>query len=262
MLATCMIELSNVNITVGGGAFRVRDVNMNIDGKAILLGPNGSGKTTLLRAICGLIPYEGSIRINGLEVDELRGYMPLSCNLPEIYQMAITLSGLLEIFEDLKGVDVNEFRNILSRFNISYDSIAKKPIFALSAGQSAIVRLALTLSSRPKVIIIDEPFENVDPARRSVISSLLLEYGEEGLIVTHELDTLMTFRDMDAYLMIEGRAYGPMKVGKLLNSGIVEGEVKGALTVRINGKPYSIVEGQGIRFLEMGSLNRLYGLIG
>ena len=257
-----MIELSNVNITVGNGAFRVSNVNMNVSGKAIVLGPNGSGKTTLLRAICGLIPYEGSIKVNGFEVNEVVNYLPLACNLPEIYQMAMTVSGLLEIFEDLKGVDADEFRRILGRFNISYESIARKPIHGLSAGQSVIVRLALTLASRPRAIMIDEPFENVDPARRSVISSLLLEYGEEGLIVTHELDVLKSFKSMDAYLVIEGRVYGPIGVDKLLNSGIVEGEVKGALTIYINGRPYSIVEGEGIKFTEMGSLNRLYGLIG
>lgn len=122
----------------------------------------------------------------------------------------MTVSGLLEVFEDLKGVDVNEFRRILSRFNISYESIARKPVHGLSAGQSVIIRLALTLASRPRAIMIDEPFENVDPARRSVISSLLLEYGEEGLIVTHELDVLKSFGSMDAYLVIEGRVYGPL----------------------------------------------------
>ncbi len=256
-----MIELRDVTVSVGGGAFRVSNVNMRVNGKAVMLGPNGSGKTTLLRAICGLIPYEGSIKVNDLEVNEVTGYTPLSCNLPEIYQMAITASGLLEVLEDLKGIDVNEFKGMLARFNISYDSVARKPVHGLSAGQSIIVKLALALSSRPRIIMIDEPFENVDPARRSVISSLLLEYGEEGLIVTHELDALKSFRDMDAYLVMEGRVYGPINVGKLLSSGIVEGEVKGALTVQINGKPYSIVEGKGIKLLEMGSLNRLYGLI-
>lgn len=154
-----MIELRDTTISVGGGAFVVRNVNMEVNGKAVLIGPpNGSGKSTLLRAICGLIPYEGSIKIDGMEVNEVRGYTPLSCNLSEIYQMALTISGLLEILEDVKGgVDRREFKGILGRFNISYESIEKKPVFGLSAGQSAIVKLALALASRPKIVIADEP---------------------------------------------------------------------------------------------------------
>ncbi len=257
-----MIELRDVRISVGGGAFRLSDVDMSVKGKAVVLGPNGSGKTTLLRAICGLIPYEGSIKVDGAEVRELRGYAQLSCNLPEIYQMARTVGGLVEVLEDLKGVRVGELRRILSRFNISLESVTKKPVHGLSAGQWSIIRLALALASKPRAVMIDEPFEGVDPARRSVVSDLLLEYGEEGLIVTHELDVLRTFKNLDAYLVIEGRVYGPIGVSKLLGSGLVEGEGKGELTVYVNGRPYSIVEGAGVKFAEMGSLNRLYGLVG
>ena len=257
-----MIVLKDVSISVGGGAFKMSNVNMAVGGKAVVLGPNGSGKTTLLRAICGLIPYEGSIRVDGAEVRELRGYLPLSCNLPEIYRMARSVDGLVEIFQDLKGVDVGEFKRILARFNISYESVAKKPVHGLSAGQSTIIRLALALASRPKIVMVDEPFENVDPARRGVVTQLLLEYGEEGLVVTHELDALRAFKAMDAYLVIEGRVYGPIAVSKLLNSGLVEGEGRGELTIHVGGRPYSIVEGAGVKFAEMGTLNRLYGLVG
>jgi ABC-2 type transport system ATP-binding protein len=261
-----MIELSNVKVSVGdrsAGAFTVHVDKMEVKGKAVLLGPNGSGKTTLLRAMAGLIPYEGSIRINSVEVNEAKGLLEVSSNLPEIYQIGYSVSGLLEILEDLKGVDRDEFMEIMRRLNLNVKEILRRPVFALSAGQSALVRLALALSSRPKVMLIDEPFENVDPARRSVVISMLLEYGEEGIIVTHELDVLGAFKALNAYLMLEGRLYGPIGVGELLESGIVEGEAQGALlTVRVGERTYSIVKGGGVKFGELGSLNRLYGLLG
>ncbi|WP_252900286.1 ATP-binding cassette domain-containing protein [Vulcanisaeta sp. JCM 14467] len=47
-----------------------------------MLGPNGSGKTTLLRAICGLIPYEGSIKVDGVEVNEVVNYLHLPATCP------------------------------------------------------------------------------------------------------------------------------------------------------------------------------------
>ncbi|MFP3316254.1 MAG: ATP-binding cassette domain-containing protein [Caldivirga sp.] len=261
-----MIELSNVKVSVGdrsAGAFTVHVDKMEVKGKAVLLGPNGSGKTTLLRTMAGLIPYEGSIRMNSVEVNEAKELLEVSSNLPEIYNIGYLVDGLIEILEDFKGIDRNEFMGIMRRLNINVREILRKPVFALSAGQSAMVRLALALSSRPRVILIDEPFENVDSARRSVVISMLLEYGEEGIIVTHELDVLGAFKALNAYLMLEGRLYGPVKVGDLLESGIVEGEAQGALlTVSISGKTYSIVKGGGVKFGELGSLNRLYGLLG
>ncbi|MGC8543755.1 MAG: ABC transporter ATP-binding protein, partial [Vulcanisaeta sp.] len=204
-----MIEAEKVRISVGRGAFTVYVDRMTVNGKAVLLGPNGSGKTTLLRAMSGLIPYEGSIRINGVEVNEAKGLTEVSSNLPEIYHMAYDVDGLLEILSDLKGLNPRHFYEILRRLNINPRDILRKPIFALSAGQSVLTRLALALSSDPRVILIDEPFENVDPARKGIVASLLLEYGDEGIITTHELDMLRMFKDFDAYLMIEGRMYGP-----------------------------------------------------
>jgi ABC-2 type transport system ATP-binding protein len=260
-----MIELNNVVVRVGdrsAGGFTVSVGRMAVEDKAVLLGPNGSGKTTLLRAMAGLIPYSGSIKINGVEVGEARGMLEVSSNLPEIYGMAYYVWGLLEVLEDFKGIDRDEFAGIMKRLNLDLNEIVKRPVFALSAGQSALVRLALALSSRPRVVLIDEPFENVDPARRGVVAKMLLEYGDEGVVVTHELDALRAFKALHAYLMLEGRLYGPIEVGDLLESGVVEGEAQGALlTVSIGGKTYSVVKGGGIRFGEMGSLNRLYGLL-
>ncbi len=257
-----MIEANNIKISVGNGAFTVNATNMSINGKVVLLGPNGSGKTTLLRAMSGLIPYEGSIRINGVDVNEAKGLLEVSSNLPEIYHIAYNVGGLLEVLSDLKGLNPSSFYEIMRRLSINPRDVLRKPIYALSAGQSVLTRLALTLASNPRVMLIDEPFENVDPARRSIVVSLLLEYGDEGIITTHELDVLKAFKGFNAYLMIEGRLHGPLRVSDLLESGIVEGKVKDALlTVDASGKTYSIVKGNGIKFGELGSLNRLYGVL-
>lgn len=100
-----------------------------------------------------------------------------------------------------------------------------------------------------------------------MVSSLLMEYGgEEGMIVTHELDMLRRFSGYDAYLVIEGVVYGPIQVERLLRASIIAGgESKDALIeVTVGGGArYSIVEGggEGVKFSDMGSLNRLYGLL-
>ncbi|TRM93269.1 ABC transporter, partial [Sulfolobus sp. B1] len=59
-----MIELKEVKV-YREKSLIIKEANMQISSKSLLLGPNGSGKTTLLRAICGIIDYEGSVLVDG-----------------------------------------------------------------------------------------------------------------------------------------------------------------------------------------------------
>ncbi|ABL87364.1 ABC transporter related protein [Pyrobaculum islandicum DSM 4184] len=254
-----MIEIRGVKVRAG--TFEVLADGAEVVGKAVLLGPNGSGKTTLLRAVSGVIPYEGSIKIDGVEVDSARGLLTVSSNLPEIYRIAYDVAGLLEVFEDLKGVDRGEFEALMGRLGLGRE-VMRRPVHALSAGQWSLVRLALALSSRPKTILVDEPFENVDPARRGAVLKLLVERGESGIVATHDLDALKAMRGWDAYFMLEGRLYGPVLVDDLLASGLVRGRAGGALlTLKVGGVEYSVVKGAGVKFSEMGTVNKIYGLV-
>ncbi|ABW01101.1 ATP-binding cassette domain-containing protein [Caldivirga maquilingensis] len=91
-----MLELRDAAVKVSKEVFGVVNATMSInDGIAVVLGPNGSGKTTLLRAISGIIPYEGSIKVDGIEVRDAVGLSQLSSNLPEIYRVAYDVSGVL-----------------------------------------------------------------------------------------------------------------------------------------------------------------------
>jgi len=261
-----MIELRNVSLTLRseGNEFRIKNVDMMLkEEKAVIIGPNGSGKTTLIKAIAGLIPYDGEIFIDGMELRKIRGFLEFSTNLPEAYKIAISVKDILKLLVGLKGVDEEVFYDFLKRLNINPQELIRKPLHSLSAGQSVIVRTALALSSKPKIILLDEPFENVDPARRLIIVEMIREYGKEGLIATHELDILKKVPNYKAYIMIEGALYGPVKVEDLLNSSIVEGEQKEAiLTIEVLKRKYSIIkERGGIKFGELGSLNRLYGVL-
>jgi len=80
-----MIELRNVSLTLRseGNEFRIKNVDMMLkEEKAVIIGPNGSGKTTLIKAIAGLIPYDGEIFIDGMELRKIRGFLEFSTNLP------------------------------------------------------------------------------------------------------------------------------------------------------------------------------------
>jgi len=257
-----MIEYKNVTV---GFEDRVvlNDVNLIIDRKSIILGPNGSGKTTLIKATTGLYPYKGNIYVDGQEVRKIKNYLPLSTNLQEVYSLGRTVKDIVYLYEEIKGLDKKTFESFLKEINI-YDEVINKPLYKLSAGQSVITRTALALASHPKIALLDEPFESVDPARRLTIVKWIKEYMKEGFITTHELDLLKELKDWSTYILLNGKLHGPIIVEDLLEASIVEGEASNALvTVETpGGKKISLVKGQnGTKLSVLGSIDRIYAVV-
>ncbi|EZQ11383.1 MULTISPECIES: ATP-binding cassette domain-containing protein [Acidianus] len=255
-----MLELKNVSVTLDEKI--LDNISMTITKeKGVVLGPNGSGKTTLIKSICGMLPYEGEIFIDGNELRKIKGFTKLSTNIPEAFSIGERVKDILYLYSEFKDIDEELFLSMIKEINIK--DVLNKQFYKLSAGQSLIVRNALALASRPKIAILDEPFENVDAPRRSVVVRWIKEYGEEGFFVTHEIDMLKSFSNYNLYFLILGKIYGPVKVNDVLSSSIVEGEMPESLiSFDINGKKISLVKGdKGLRFDSLGSLNRIYRVI-
>nr|KJR73269.1 MAG: ABC transporter [Thermoproteus sp. AZ2] len=253
------VVLKDVRVFGRGGVEIIKGVSAEISGKALLVGPNGSGKTTLLRAVCGVVNYEGSITIDGREVRGLRNYLDLSCNLPETMTLGIRLMDKLRILEELKGVDVKLAIEMLREVDIREGDLSKR-FHNLSAGQRVLFSTIMALASKPKYIFIDEPFENVDYAKRRIVIKWLREFGTAGLVVTHELDQLEQFGGYPLYLILSGKLFGPVGVEDFLDSSVVVGEDESAiLTIDIEGKRYSLVKGVGAKKIrDLGEIDKLY----
>ncbi|MCS7111138.1 MAG: ATP-binding cassette domain-containing protein [Ignisphaera sp.] len=113
----------------------------------LLLGPNGSRKTTLLRAIAGIVPYRGSIRIDGMEVSKIRNYTNLSSNLQEAFSIGVKLKDIIYLYEELKGIDSTLAKEMLRE--VGMVDLEKK-IYELSDGQRVLFRNCLALAFKPK----------------------------------------------------------------------------------------------------------------
>jgi len=253
-----MIDLVNVEVNYRG-IKAIKGVTMHVESKVLLLGPNGSGKTTLLRAVAGIVPYLGSIRVDGTEVRSLKGYSSLSTNLPEVFSVGLTLDDVLSIFSDIKGLDGRRAVEMLREVGIRD---LRQKTYSLSTGQSALFRTIVALATDPKIVLLDEPFENVDVANRRKVLSWIKEYGKEGIVVTHELELASSFQELDSYLIFEGKVYGPVKVGELLSSVVTEGrDPEALLVVEVEGKEFSFVKGkEGKRMADIITLDRLYSM--
>ncbi|MGH8590006.1 MAG: LPS export ABC transporter ATP-binding protein, partial [Gammaproteobacteria bacterium] len=152
----------------------VRDVSMDIrEGEVVgLLGPNGAGKTTSFHMIVGLVAVdEGRIELYGAEITRLPidaraalglGYLPQESSVFRKLTVADNLRAVLEIVPSLTPHQREiRMQNLLEQFHI--DHIADRLGETLSGGERRRTEIARALATRPRFILLDEPFAGVDP---------------------------------------------------------------------------------------------------
>ncbi len=194
----------------------VREVDFELFcGEALgLLGPNGSGKTTLFYAIIGLIkPDAGRIILDGEDITELPiykrsnngiGYLPQEASIFRGLNVEDNIRAILEINEADDQVIESDIDKLLNEFEINH--LRKTPSLALSGGERRRVEIARCLASRPKYILLDEPFTGIDPIAVGEIRELVAQLKDRGvgvLITDHNVRETLTLVDR-AVLIHEG----------------------------------------------------------
>lgn len=162
----------------------LKDVNLQLSsGKIIgLLGPNGSGKTTLIKILNGLLKdYQGDIKIDqqgiGVHSKEIISYLPDE----PYFENWMTTTDALNLFKDMyKDFDYQKAISLMERMSLE----RKTKIKELSKGMKEKFQLALVMSRKAKIYILDEPIGGVDPAARDFILELILNnYAEDATII-------------------------------------------------------------------------------
>lgn len=168
----------------------------------MLRGENGAGKSTLLRMIAGLNePTEGGIFIFGKPNKEARHSMGYMAHAPLLYD---ELDGMenLQFFAQLYGVTSDEpLKKAMQR--VGLDPTLTRRIGQYSQGMRQRLSLARAIFHEPRLLLLDEPFSNVDPESALQIAKLLAGMRSEGntiLLVTHQIGLLANLAD--EYLML------------------------------------------------------------
>ena len=189
-----LIEVKDLKIGYEGHIV-LDKVNFNIeDGEfVVIVGSNGAGKTTLIKALLGLVkPVNGSISFNGLK-QEFIGYMPqetkVDSNFPaSVYE--IVLSGTLN-----KTLFYTKKEKKLALDNLKVLGISDlkdKSFQELSGGQRQKVLLARSLCSTEKLLILDEPSNNLDRESKKDLYEIITELNKKNnitiIMITHDLD--------------------------------------------------------------------------
>jgi len=179
-----------------------------------LLGPNGAGKTTSFYMVCGLIAADGgSIRLDNQDITHqpmhLRarsgiGYLPQEAS---IFRKLTVRENLLAIFEtlDLPDIQVEEEMEALL-VDLGIEAVQHQKAFTLSGGQRRRTEIARALVTKPKFLLLDEPFAGVDPIAVEDIQAIIRQLRSKGigiLITDHNVRDTLSICDR-AYLMSAG----------------------------------------------------------
>ena len=201
-----IIKLEGVS-TVYEGERRpaIKGINLTVKRNELVyvVGPNASGKTTLLETINGLLPpFNGKVSVFGLDIQsngqKLRcqiGYVPQDFMVKpgEPYTaLDVVLMGRYGQIGFLHRPEAEDKKKAVEAMKlIGIQELAGRPMGKLSGGQQQKVMLARALAKNPKILLLDEPFSNLDPDSRGQIPSLITKLHEEKdlttLIVTHDI---------------------------------------------------------------------------
>ncbi len=182
-----------------GSTAALSGVSLNVGlGEVLgLLGPNGSGKSTLMKTVIGLLkPTSGTVRVLGFDVErdpmrvkQASGYVPES---PRLYEF-LTATEYLDFIADVRGLTFQEKRERIKRFVDALDLEGKESdlISSYSQGMKQKVAIMGALLHRPKVLLLDEPLNGLDPKSARVVKELIHSLSKEGVATifsTHVLE--------------------------------------------------------------------------
>lgn len=192
-----MIKTQNLSKNYHG-LVAVDDLSFSVEPGEVLgfLGPNGAGKTTTMRMIAGFVaPTSGSASICGHDVASeplaakaALGYLPEGA--PTYGEM--TVGGFLDFIADLRALAGEHRRQrldyVISRLQL--EPVLAQTVDTLSKGFKRRVGLAQAIVHDPKVLILDEPTDGLDPVQKHEVRTLIGEIAKEKTIVisTHILE--------------------------------------------------------------------------
>ena len=211
------LHVANLNVELSGRQI-LRDVNFAANHGEVfaILGPNGAGKSTLLRAIAGLLPYGGTMRVQGHDLAEVPSYkrvehlayVPQNSRLASPIPVADVVAQARFRFGGLSFASAKHQTSVLEVMRqVDIEHLARRPFTELSGGEQRRVLLARAIATGARIILLDEPTASLDIAHALSLYRLLRELAKRGYCVIAVLHDLGHAHDMTdrALLLQEGQ---------------------------------------------------------
>lgn len=218
----CVIEVNNFTKSfdktkvIDNISFKVQEGSIHG-----FIGPNGAGKSTTLNSLMGLvIADKGEIFIEGKKVIDDPyfsaniGYIPAEAWFPK----NMTVAGFVGCCAYFRGIPLQEAIKKLN-MSSSLGPLSKKMCINLSTGQKKILQFFVIDLYNPKIIIMDEPFNGLDPTRRILLSNKIKKSKEEGKTVLLSTHILPDIQELADYITM-------IKKGKVVYGGVKPSDIK------------------------------------
>jgi len=271
-----MIETFGLTKYYNKGVIGVEGLSLSVAEGEIFgfLGSNGAGKTTTIRMLLNLLfPTSGRATVFGkdvvkdhLEICKQIGYLPSSVQ-PHKH---MTGTDFLDYMGRLSGNgDQESRRRLLDRFDFS-ESDLKRKVKEYSTGMARKIGLIQTFQHRPRLLIMDEPTEGLDPVMQHRFYELLKEYKQEGgtvFISSHHLLEVQQVCDR-AGIIRSGRLVAVEDIGELMGhmSRHIEVRFKKAVPSRplLESEAWTITEtdGDSVKATVTGDIDQIVKLLG
>lgn len=232
-----LLALSSIGKQFGGVA-ALSEVSFEVGRTAIvgLIGPNGSGKTTLLNVINGVYRADsGSVQLDGVALGGKQPSELAAWGVSRTFQNArvfSTLTVMQNLFIPLlhqaraqRSATAANASELLSF--VGLEQFADHTASELSGGQKRLLEFARALVTRPRLILMDEPFAGVHPAIKATLIGCIKQtatrYGASFLIVSHEVPDLVEMAH-GMVCLVEGRVTASGKPSEVVrDERVIEG---------------------------------------
>jgi lipopolysaccharide export system ATP-binding protein len=180
-----------------------------------LLGPNGAGKTTTFYMIVGLIPATaGRVALDGIDITSQRmherarhgiGYLPQEASVFRKLTVEENIRAIVEVAGVPRRARASRVEEHLTELSLTH--VAKQKAYTLSGGERRRLEIARALVTRPKFLLMDEPFAAIDPISVAEVQKIILQLKSRGIgIVVTDHNVRETLRIVDrAYLLHQGK---------------------------------------------------------
>ncbi len=221
-----------------GGVIAVNGVSFSVEANAVvgLIGPNGSGKTTLLNVINGVLPADdGEVWLEGVNIGGRRPSDLANDGLSRTFQQARvfkTLSVMQNLFVPLLHQSAVERASAARRANellefVGIERHAERTASELSGGQQRLLEFARALVTKPRLILMDEPFAGVHPEIKGVLIRCIRETvrreGASFLVISHEVPDLVAMSDTMVCLVEGAVAASGAPTEVVRNEKVIDG---------------------------------------
>ncbi len=179
-----------------------------------LLGPNGAGKTTIFDMMVGLSqPDEGVIRLGETVITELPmyqrarlgvGYLPQESSVFRRLSVQDNIMAILEMFVPSRAERAQRLEDLLKELDLT--PLRASKAYALSGGERRRLEITRALATRPRFLLLDEPFAGIDPIAVSEIQQIItrMKHKQIGILITdHNVQETLSITDR-AYIINEG----------------------------------------------------------